>query len=269
MSIGDRTKSIGNDYKQGMSILEIANKYGITELSVNKRLKKFQIEPKVRKTKNVKQQATWNIDSVQIGVSKFYQEYGRLPSATDFDRVNYLPSSRQIQRAYGGMSTLRKTLGYGDDISFTKGPLRADIAKRVNKRGVIFEEKIEVYLSEKFGEPFVHTQKRYNVGSKFRFDFFVYAKNLTFGVDVFSVDDYKNIEKNIRHKIKKYIYTNENLKVYFVVEGSFRKSELQPSVNLIHREQLDDRFELLDFDGFFKILKTVKALKMPNFIEII
>jgi hypothetical protein len=172
---------------------------------------------------------TWNEKNIKQASDRYIAENGKLPSAQDFDETPYLPSARHMQRAHGGVVALRRTLGYGE-ADFTKGDLRKKIATDANKRGVTAEDYFEPLLMERFGEPYVHTQKRYYKGTKNRYDFLVYAAGQTLGIDIFTTDRTSYIGKNIRHKIKRYKNAPSSLKIYFVLVGKdFTASDIKKS----------------------------------------
>ena len=50
----------------------------------------------------------WTKENILNGLRKFFDDTGRYPTATEIDQNEYLPSSRQIQRAFGGLRNLRK-----------------------------------------------------------------------------------------------------------------------------------------------------------------
>jgi hypothetical protein len=159
----------------------------------------------------------WTNENIKTGIELFVATHSRMPTARDFDRTDYLPSARQIQRNFGGIPTLRQTLGYGK-LDFTKGDLRKIISTKASSDGILAEEYLEPLLIAKFGEPYVHTQKRYNKGTKNRYDFFIYAKSFCFGIDVFSTGRAEYISTNVRHKIQK--YKLNNIPVIFVALGT-------------------------------------------------
>ena len=63
----------------------------------------------------------WDLDKVKIGLDKFYREFGRYPTATEFENYPHLPSARQMQRRFGGIVQLRETLGLEGPFDLTKG----------------------------------------------------------------------------------------------------------------------------------------------------
>ncbi|MDD4819113.1 MAG: hypothetical protein PHH27_02975, partial [Candidatus Colwellbacteria bacterium] len=115
----------------------------------------------------------YSIEEIKEGFERFKVINGRLPIAPEIDKIDYLPSSRQIQRRFGGLENLRKTLGY-TDTNFGKGLFRSEITNRVNKRGRESEKTLEKILKDKFGEVFVHTEKIFD-DSKNRVDFYIYC----------------------------------------------------------------------------------------------
>jgi len=93
----------------------------------------------------------WTSNKIKDGFERFIKENGRLPLAPEIDLLDYLPSSRQIQKKFGGLEKLRHQLGY-KDTHFGKGAYRSAIATRVNHRGRNEELSLEKVLREIFGE---------------------------------------------------------------------------------------------------------------------
>ena len=100
----------------------------------------------------------WTVEKIKEGFDRFWSENNRLPTAPEIDQLDYLPSSRQIQRKFGGLEKLRTVLGY-EDTHFGKGAYRSEIANRVNTKGRDTEISLEKILREKFQEVFVHTER--------------------------------------------------------------------------------------------------------------
>lgn len=210
----------------------------------------------------------WNLESIRAGIERFTSENAKVPTAVDFDSVDYLPSARQVQRSYGGMAGLRKTLGY-EDLDFTKGNLRKEIALKAFTDGLAAEEVFEKILIAKFGEPFVHTQKRYAEGTKNRYDFFIHAQNTYFGIDVFTTARKKYIGPNIRHKIHRYKSVAE-VPVYFVVMGTeFSNDDIEEAIRATPILGQYPSMRLMNELQFVTHLQSIKALAMPaNFTGI-
>ncbi len=165
----------------------------------------------------------WKLEDIKLGIDRFYQENGRFPTVSDLDNIDYLPSSRWIQMKFGGMVKVRKDLGY-TDIHLGTGKYRSAIARQINETGLGFEHEIEKVLVDKFGEQFVHVQKRIG-NARERIDFYVYSSNGNFGVDVTSVTGhFRNVQTNTNVKVAK--YKNLNLKLFIVVDGDFQQDRI-------------------------------------------
>jgi len=164
---------------------------------------------------------TWNIQKIKEGFERFLKENGRLPIAPEIDKLDYLPSSRQIQRRFGGLEKLRAQLGYLET-NFSRGSFRRKIAKRSNKQGRNAELELESILREKFHEVFVHTERIFD-NSKNRVDFYVYSPDGIFGIDIFYTDTMPDLQKNINIKIDK--YHNFPHELYLAVANPIFKQE--------------------------------------------
>jgi hypothetical protein len=206
----------------------------------------------------------WTLETIRNGVERFINESQRMPTATDFDHTEYLPTSRQIQRIYGGMSTLRETLGYGK-LDFTKGKERTAISTKASLDGIAAEEYLEAILIKQFGESFVHTQKRYSFGTKNRFDFFIYAQNVCFGVDVFTTGRQEYISTNVRHKIKKYKDFNVSVPIFFVVlGGNYSIQDITHASDSVKELRSHKNIQLVNESQFLSYTGNQHALNTPE-----
>ncbi|MDB5182219.1 MAG: hypothetical protein JWO47_3 [Candidatus Saccharibacteria bacterium] len=274
MAITKRMGEIYKLYESGLSADLLAARYNISKNSVLKKVKIVDAhlnQVKILKATSVsvipKKQASnlvWNEEKIKAGIENFRREFGRIPTSRDFDEVTYLPSARQVQRAYGGLVTLRKTLGY-DDTDFTRGDLRKLIATNSNKRGLSAEDDFEPLLVAKFGEPFVHVQKRYYKGSKNRYDFLVYAKNAVCGIDIFATDRSFYIEKNLRHKILRYKNAPSSLDIYFVLMGSeYTPEDVKKAAGSISELSKYSNMKPVHESEFFEIISQYEPLEIPD-----
>lgn len=160
----------------------------------------------------------WRLEDIRSGFDRFYQENGRMPTANEVDFVTYLPSTRRIEQKFGGLIKVRKILGY-KDYHLGAGVFRSKIAKRVNKSGLKFEQRVELLLIKKFGEPFVHVQKR--VGKrKNSIDFLIFTASKKFGVDVVSTNGlFRDLQTNVNIKLAK--YESLPFEIIIVIESKF------------------------------------------------
>lgn len=205
----------------------------------------------------------WTLEIIKQGIDSFILEEGRIPTAIDFDKCPYLPSARQVQRMYGGMAELRRLLGY-KDIDFTKGDLRKDIASKAYVDGLDAEEKLEKILVARFGEAFVHTQKRYGKTTKNRYDFFIYAKNYFFGIDIFTTNRIEYIGPNIRHKLHRY-KSESNVPIFFVVAGSdFSDDDINRAVGKTPMLKEYPFMKIVNEQQLIQHMLTVEPLRVPE-----
>lgn len=176
-------------------------------------LKKY---PNLRKMGKAGFIKNWTFDNLRDGFMYFFELNGHYPSAYEIDRFPYLPTSRSIQRSFGGLESLRTQLGY--DSHLGKGKYRSVISSRVNQRGREVELELQRVLNDHFGKMFVHAEHYSNDKNKSRLDFFIYSPDGNFGVDVFYPDTFYTFVANINIKEKKYRFSKE--KIYLVVSNT-------------------------------------------------
>lgn len=200
----------------------------------------------------------WKLEDLKVGLDRFYKENGRFPTVSDLDNINYLPSSRWIQLKFGGMVKVRKDLGYSD-AHLGIGKYRTQIALQVNKSGLAFEHEIQRYLVNKFGEPFVHVQKRIG-NNRDRIDFYVYSADGNFGVDVTNVTGhFRNVQTNTNVKITK--YKNLSLKLFVVVNGIFQQDRIN-SWLLRRIKPVPNGWRILTKDNFMLEINKFRPLSI-------
>jgi hypothetical protein len=163
----------------------------------------------------------WTIEKIKAGFEKFYSINNRYPTAYDIDDFEYLPSSRQIQRSFGGLVNLRKILGLHIR-NYSKGKNRKIIANSSNTNSRKAEIKVYNLLKEKFKDEFIHIERPVLINGigKDRYDFYVFAKPSNFAIDVFCTEgDARSLIKIMNIKENKYRKTNDNVILYFVYFG--------------------------------------------------
>jgi hypothetical protein len=201
----------------------------------------------------------WNQENMIDGFRKFFDDTGRYPTAEEIDDYEFLPSSRQIQRAFGGLVNLRKELGLKID-DYSRGENRSKIGFEVNKIGGLAEKEMEEELISHFGEYFVHVEKplykyikpesKLRKDSKCRVDFLVYAQNYLFCVDVFHTKTMRTFVGNVNAKSKKYnemgSITNEKIEHYV----ANKTSKLDPNIRIVNKT------------SFYEMIKKLPVLKV-------
>ena len=204
----------------------------------------------------------WTVERITEGINRFINEERREPTARDFDLSPYLPSARQIQRAYGGVPAFRKLINL-ENTDYTRGALRKSIATKGYSDGLAAEEALEVLLTRRYGEPYVHTQKRYGEHKKNRYDFFIYHKDGYFAVDIFTTNRPAYIATNVRHKIAKYKELPSSLTVYFVVNGNYTDDDIALAARALPTLKLYPNMHILTVQGLLEAIDHLEPLAIP------
>jgi len=153
---------------------------------------------------------SYSFKELKDGFERYNEENGHYPSTFEVDDCIYLPTSRLLQRSWGGMQKFRSLIGV-KELNLTKGKIRSEKVPFLLKRGADEEDRIEKKLVEEFSEIFVHTQKRVN---GIRPDFYIYTPKLIFAIDVFCFERREGLVTQINHKIS--VYKNFSTLVIFV-----------------------------------------------------
>lgn len=149
-------------------------------------------------------QRKWTLKDIQKGLDTFYKKEGRYPTATEFDAFKFLPSSRTIQRSFGGLVNLRRELKLKGQIDFTKGAHSSQRAKYINVRAHTLEKIVYDYLVKIFGKEFVHREHFFSDDKRTRTDFFIYCQDGNFSVDVFHPANRYNLIGCLNSKLRTY-----------------------------------------------------------------
>lgn len=201
----------------------------------------------------------WVLEKIKAGFDDFYAKNGRWPTALEIDSHAILPSSRQIQRKWGGLKGLRQLLNL-PILDYTSGDIRRDTARFIGTRGKDSEANLQKMLIDRFGEVFVHMEKPFNMRRNY-VDFFVYAKNYSFGVDAFYAIGLKSFQGTIR--IKQQSYKNTPFDVYFV--------SMNPDISQIQIETLiknkkipfNAKIRVNSLEEFTLAIKNYQPLEKP------
>lgn len=209
----------------------------------------------------------WSKERIKSAFDEFIKLNGRLPTAPEIDRSSALPSSRQIQRKFGGLRALRKEFGY-DVTDLSNGVFRSQIAKSCGQRGLNAERLLEEKLIDKFGELFVHTEKLYGPG-KNRVDFFVYTQNSNFGIDVFTTETVRDLQKNINIKIDKYLDFPSEISLYFVLfSKALGEAEVASALKNMSKLAKLPNLSILTLDQLYLEINKFLAIDSPKFISL-
>lgn len=173
------------------------------------------------------QKGKWTLEEIKKGLDEYFTKYHAYPTTNDFDKVNFLPSSRLIQRNFGGIVELKKLLKINDTKDCSRGTYRSNIAKIVYNESVKSEYDFYKFLISLIPEVNVHEHKILRSGH-ICCDFFVYTSDDTgFAIDIFYAKDIFSLCGVINIKNKR--YGGLNFPIYFVLVGN----------NLIDQKDID------------------------------
>lgn len=145
----------------------------------------------------------------------FFKEKGRYPTTQEIDQSKVMPSSRSMQRRFGGVKKVRELLGLPIH-DYTKGESRSAKAKLCMERGSATEDKCLEILTTRFPIQTIHQQAGF--GDSFRTDFLIYNKTKNFYIDVFYTENVNNLNSILNIKFHKYSIIKD-FPVLFVCEG--------------------------------------------------
>lgn len=210
----------------------------------------------------------WTTERIKVAFDRFRAENGRLPTAPEVDRVDYLPSARQIQRKFGGLKALREQLGY-DETDFGKGKNRTRLASTNNLRAKEAERELEKELSDLFGEPYVHAEKYYGEGRN-RADFIVYTMDGIFGIDVFTTETRHDLQKNVAIKVDKYLDFPQSVSLYFVVVSTtLNEDDVTAACRGMVKVSKLPELNIVTPAGLFRAVKALRPYSKPiGFVSI-
>lgn len=158
----------------------------------------------------------WTEERIKEGLNRFFEEYGRYPTALEFDNCPYLPTARQIQRRLGGLPEFRAKFIPNEILDHTKGETRSVVAKANVVRSYVYEEEFYRFLIGLFPEKLVHEQKRLRPGNV-SCDFFIYTSTKSgIAVDLFYAMDIYSLARIVNIKLKRYVQLPVAQKIYFV-----------------------------------------------------
>lgn len=212
----------------------------------------------------------WTLEKVRDGFDKFFVLHNRYPAAYEVDDFDFLPSSRQIQRSFGGLVNLRKLLGLKIE-NYTRGNERSLKVSNFNLRGRKHENIVYELLKQMFDERFIHVEKpipRKNkdklsdgYSSKDRFDFYVYAKPENFAIDVFCTNDERGVVNIMNMKENKYLKSLITESLYFIYFGdSVNKTRIN-NWQKNRKNKLPLNWKIMDLNDFKNELKRYSSFK--------
>ena len=208
-------------------------------------------------------QEPWKIEELKSGLDNFYTKHGRYPTAPEVDVYPYLPSARTIERSFGGLVKLRKTLGLDTQSDLRAGVHSSKRASMINSRAHTVEQEVYSYLEKYFGKHFVHREYFFLDDKRTRADFFVYDSSDGFCVDVFYPSDKRNLIGCLNSKISK--YQGIQMNQYPVIFLQMNKEIEQPALDVVvsnKKKKLLAGHYLFSWNSFKEFCNKRKALKI-------
>lgn len=192
----------------------------------------------------------WSEEKIKAGFDIFIKEHQRLPTAAEIDESPHLPSSRAIQKRYGGLVVLREKLGYAKH-HFGRGDARSEIALAAKARNDAVRTELESWLLEQFGIPAVTVE--YTYLGKYRVNFYIQTDSGNFAVDVFFAKTIRTLQSNINLKMKKYHCFEKPL---YLVSANPEISTRQISTYCKRRKSpLPEHIQLLSLQKFKTLIQ--------------
>ena len=193
----------------------------------------------------------WTLEKLDKGLKTFVGEYGRYPTSDEVDTFPHLPSSRSIQRRFGGLVSLRKQLGISEEHDLRQGMYSSQRAIKINKRSHKTEAIVYKYLVEKFGKHFVHREYFFTDDKRTRADFFVYDNKTNFCVDVFFPSTKRNLTGCLNSKLDKYrsVQMNQYPVIFLQMNEGFSQIDLDKLIKRKEKPLQQDQY-LMSLDTF-------------------
>jgi hypothetical protein len=203
-------------------------------------------------------QQNWTKEEVLAGLNHFYKLYSRYPTAHEIDTFEFLPSSRSIQRQFGGLVVLRKELIPRSHSNYTQGSYRSSMASKTYKRAAKYEEEFYQFLCVHFDPIAIHEHKIIRPGNVAS-DYFIYfSANKGIVIDLFYAQDMHSLGGVVNIKLKR--YSSLPFKTIFILVGN-ELIDIDTIRKYLSRRKVPIPFNILvDTENNFKV-STINQLK--------
>ncbi|MDO8575596.1 MAG: hypothetical protein Q7R78_02755 [bacterium] len=175
----------------------------------------------------------WTLERIKKGYEDFYNERGHYPTATEIDSYGKLPSSRQIQRVYGGLPLLREKINLKAEHDLTKGKHSSERAVMIGKRAHKVELEVYTYLSLRFEKSFINRKYSFSDNNKNQIDFYMVHKKGNFLIDVFYPSDKKNLIGCLNSKLSNYakLMTDGTPIIYLMMNRDIGENDIEKIIS--------------------------------------
>ncbi len=200
---------------------------------------------------HVRPKGIWTYEEIKEGFEEFFKEFNRYPTALEIDAYEYLPSSRSLQRTFGGLVQVRKKL-FPDQIhDYTTGEHRSKVASNNFKRAQDYEEAFYDRLAQNFKPLAVHEHKVMRPG-RIACDFFLYTNDIEgVCIDLFYAKDAFSLAGVINNKIRRYSVLRCPIIFILLHDGSLSSSILNAQLKN-KKLQIPDNITIMNSDTFWE-----------------
>lgn len=202
--------------------------------------------------------AIWTEEKLREGFVRFYNTHNRYPTAHEVDDFEFLPSSRQIQRTFGGLVKLREKLGL-PQTNLTTGQHSRNRARKINSRAHKIKQEVYDILKKQFGVEDVHHEHFFTDDRRTRTDFFVFTKTDTFSVDVFYPSNKANLIGCLNSKMRLYKQKSNNYEVFFLMMNKEITQEEIEKMLINKKNKLHPYQKVITIENFRNFIKTKKS----------
>ncbi|MFT5179480.1 MAG: hypothetical protein ACI9GH_000006 [Candidatus Paceibacteria bacterium] len=203
---------------------------------------------------------TWDLKKIKKGLTSFYKVNKRYPTSVEFDKHEDLPSSRQIQRRFGGLVNLRKELKLTGQHNLAEGSYSSKRASDIYLRKQNYVKKIYKLLEANFEPRSIHRNFSFTDDHRAKSDFFISYKKKHFSVDVFYANDKGSLLGCLNSKLRKYDLKMMN--EFPVIFLQINEDTSQDEMNILLKNKkkgLTKNQFLMDVSSFKEFCKKMKA----------
>ncbi|MBI2589366.1 hypothetical protein HYW35_04165 [Candidatus Saccharibacteria bacterium] len=215
----------------------------------------------LRVARNGYQESAWTKSEILAGLERFFELNNRYPTSREIDKFEFLPSSRSLQRQFGGLVALRKELIPASHADFTRGSFRSNVASETWHRATKYEEEFFNFLQFHF-QPFaIHEHKIIRPGNVSS-DYYIYlSEKEGVIIDLFYAAHLHSLMGVVNIKLKRYI--DLPFTTYLVLVGNHELG-LQALLDVMGRRKVSlPENILVDTETHFKE-STVFELKQRS-----
>ncbi len=192
----------------------------------------------------------WSLENIIDGFEYFLELNGHYPGTQEIDGFQYLPTSRTIQRSFGGVVAVKKQLNLKGPHKLSEGETRANKAREADMRAKVYEVEFYNFLISHVPEMRVHEHKIIRPGQT-ACDFFIYTSEKDgFVIDLFYAQDLISMLGVVNIKIKKYLEVKQ--KTYFVVVGNENITQSDINSKILNKKNSIPSHIHVMTESFFK-----------------